>query len=178
MNRCVVIDYQGQFVNLAGNVLGSDTLRKVTGQQAVMTVAPARRYYDTVAYAYSFGYSGDGDAGTAPSDRDLPFTTSFIHGDYNSIGNASIWRENVPRALPPSLYLSGKPAWFGAVPWPPIGPDVLGGPGPSGHAFDIPAKVCHAGLPRDASGNLVFDANTCYPRKRPEPPANLGASVR
>lgn len=30
-------------------------------------------------------------------------------------------------ALPASLYLSAKPAWWGSVPWPAIGPDVTGG---------------------------------------------------
>lgn len=30
----------------------------------------------------------------------------------------------------------------GAIPWPPIGPDVTGGSGPAGHAWDIPAKAC------------------------------------
>ena len=30
-------------------------------------------------------------------------------------------------ALPASFYLSGKPSWFGSLPWPSIGPDVTGG---------------------------------------------------
>jgi len=30
-------------------------------------------------------------------------------------------------ALPASFYLSSKPAWFGSIPWPAIGPDVSGG---------------------------------------------------
>jgi hypothetical protein len=37
--------------------------------------------------------------------------------------------------LPPSLYLTAKPDYFGAVPWPPIGPDV------TGQTSDIPAKL-------------------------------------
>jgi hypothetical protein len=28
--------------------------------------------------------------------------------------------------LPPSLYRSGKPGWFGSLAWPPLGPDVTG----------------------------------------------------
>ena len=31
------------------------------------------------------------------------------------------------RAMPPSFYLASKPRWFGAAPWPAIGPDVSGG---------------------------------------------------
>jgi hypothetical protein len=30
-------------------------------------------------------------------------------------------------AMPPSFYLTSKPAWFGSTPWPAIGPDVSGG---------------------------------------------------
>jgi hypothetical protein len=30
-------------------------------------------------------------------------------------------------AMPASFYLSSKPAWFGSLPWPPIGPDVTDG---------------------------------------------------
>ena len=85
-------------------------------------------------------------------------------------------------ALPASLYLSGKPGWFGTVAWPPIGPDVTGGniANVAGHANQIPAQVCYSnvmGGPADGSGNVLnFDANSCYnatSAPRPNPPSNF-----
>ena len=68
---------------------------------------------------------------------------------------------NPGRTLPGSFYLSRKPAWFGKVAWPPIGPDVTGGnlAHAGGHANKIPARTCYESI----SGNLVnFNAATCY----------------
>ena len=45
------------------------------------------------------------------------------------------------RALPASLYRQQKPAFLGAVPWPPIGPDVVG------LVNDVPAKKRFDALP-------------------------------
>ena len=41
----------------------------------------------------------------------------------------SVYANSVPASqiLPASFYLSAKPSWWGTMPWPPIGPEVLGG---------------------------------------------------
>src|SRR3989442_10415228 len=46
------------------------------------------------------------------------------------------------QVLPPSFYLSGKPSWWGTMPWPAIGPDVAGGDisGYAGAPYTIPAR--------------------------------------
>src|SRR5439155_577924 len=64
--------------------------------------------------------------------------------------------------LPASLYLSAKPSWFGSGTWPPIGPDVTGGQDPTGHAYNIPSKLCYNNTAKDANGILLFNANNCY----------------
>jgi hypothetical protein len=79
--------------------------------------------------------------------------------------------------LPASLYLSGKPSWWGnAIPWPAIGPDVSGGDGPGGRSYRIPARVCYDNTPK-SNGILNFNANNCYGSTTgpalPAPPANL-----
>src|SRR5207245_1907916 len=51
--------------------------------------------------------------------------------------------------LPASLYLSAKPSWFGSGTWPPIGPDVTGGQDPTGHAYNIPSKLCYNNTAKD-----------------------------
>ncbi len=66
----------------------------------------------------------------------------------------------------PSLYLSAKPAFFGSNPWPPIGPDVSGGPLPNGSKHN-PAELCYGSLGGSTDGSTgslgsTFDASTCY----------------
>jgi hypothetical protein len=66
------------------------------------------------------------------------------------------------QSLPPSLYRTSKPTWFGVTPWPALGPDVAGGDASvAGHAYDIPAKRCFLsqGL---ASNPAAFNPGACY----------------
>jgi len=71
------------------------------------------------------------------------------------------------QSLPASFYLSAKPAWFGNVNWPAIGPDVNCTSNcianTASHAAKIPAQLCYENGAKDASGFLTaFDANNCY----------------
>jgi hypothetical protein len=95
--------------------------------------------------------------------------------------------------LPASFYLNSAPAWFGSVPFPPIGPDVANGNAPNtsttpsgGHANKIPARACYEGASVDPNfsslGIKVFNANACYPlgvvTSGPTPPSNLQVVVQ
>ncbi|PYY01669.1 MAG: hypothetical protein DMG62_10020 [Acidobacteria bacterium] len=97
------------------------------------------------------------------------------------------------QTLPASLYLTGKPSWFGSVPFPAIGPDVANGNAPNttsfptgGHANKIPARVCWESLASDPaySGSSpairTFNANACYSStvSSVNPPTNVVATVR
>jgi hypothetical protein len=63
--------------------------------------------------------------------------TLLRHGNFDYVTNSTIWDPKISdHTLPPSLYLSGKPVWFGEVPFPAIGPDV------SGMFNKIPAQIC------------------------------------
>ncbi len=54
--------------------------------------------------------------------------TTYRHGNFDYVSNAVVWHPAVNgRVLPASMYLSSKPAWFGNLPFPAIGPDVSGG---------------------------------------------------
>jgi hypothetical protein len=54
-------------------------------------------------------------------------STLIRHGNYDYITNSTIWDESIAeRDIPSSLYLDSKPAWFGSLDWPAIGPDVVG----------------------------------------------------
>jgi hypothetical protein len=97
------------------------------------------------------------------------------------------------QTLPVSLYLSGKPSWFGSIPFPPIGSDVTGGNITSagsilgssvgGHVNMNPAMNCYInvmGGPADGTGNaLSFNANACYGSATPPAaPTSLRTSVK
>jgi hypothetical protein len=83
--------------------------------------------------------------------------------------------------LPASFYLSSKPSWWGAMPWPAVGPDVTGGNVASvgGHVYHNPAATCYlnvmGGLTTGSSGALTFSADRCYGTAAvpPAPPTNL-----
>jgi hypothetical protein len=81
--------------------------------------------------------------------------------------------------LPPSFYQPAQPSWWGSTPWPPVGPDVTGGPGPGGHAYDIPASACYKTLPPDGSNPyLKFNSNNCYGGgSAVPPPTGLAVTV-
>jgi len=111
-------------------------------------------------------------------------------GNFDFATSQSQWKSSelpsgltVPtsQALPPSLFLTSRPAWWGTTPWPAIGPDVSGGPDGAGHAHKIPAQVCYEGTRKNGDGTLAFNAKTCYAETAPllaGPSAPSNLSVR
>ena len=62
--------------------------------------------------------------------------TLLRHGNYDYFSKATVWDDTISsRTIPNSLFYSTKPDYFGALQWPPIGPDV------SGLVNAIPAKA-------------------------------------
>jgi len=55
---------------------------------------------------------------------DSTVLTTTQHGNWDSVTNSITWNSADDRTLPASLYLSGKPNWWGSMQWPAIGPDV------------------------------------------------------
>lgn len=169
--RAVELCFLQRYFNIIGNVVGSQEMSNLKAYngtnpltQVPMTLAPQIRSYDGAAYGFSFGYSGAGDNGSAPEDNPLPFTTSFLHGNYEYIKNATTWSSaNSVRSLPASFYLQKKPSWFGSLSWPLSGPDVSGGTsGARGYSFQNPATLCWSNTARNSDGLLQFDPTTCY----------------
>jgi hypothetical protein len=73
--------------------------------------------------ASEFG-KGPGPSGFQELDLDVKATT-LLRGNYNYRDNGVPESESLAgAALPKSLYLKDKPAWFGDLPWPPFGPDT------------------------------------------------------
>jgi hypothetical protein len=95
-------------------------------------------------------------------------TTLLRWGNYDSLTAKTHWDPAelpsgmplLPTTLPASLYRAAKPSWWGATPWPAIGPDVSGGPGLAGHVYDIPAKQCF--IKSNIANGGSFNAANCY----------------
>jgi len=115
--------------NVVGNVLGDASWTpndyEMTGIQS---------YDPSVIYRLGYPNMGNNayDPSAAPpvdkSGQGLDpkvKATLLRHGNYDYQTMSTIWDSNISEQnLPDSLYLFSKPAFFGNLPWPPIGPDI------------------------------------------------------
>jgi hypothetical protein len=182
------------YMNVVGNVLGDPTYHSnyvcdQANQQGTDDYIYDLGFYDgcvggiTPTYPYdtvsesSLMRWGNWDAATWKANGN---TNGVRYCTGKSAGNPSCTTSETDSAdpdfpglaspnktLPASFYLSGKPSWFGAAPWPPIGPDVECAANctadTANHAAMIPAQRCYASTAKDGNGFLTaFDAATCY----------------
>jgi PST family polysaccharide transporter len=182
--RAIEMSHLGTASNFVGNVVGSVQMQALMGynsplEQRASIEYPSARSYDAAAYGWSFGYGKTSDDGTGTGcgggvplcHRAGTSSTDFLHGNYDNIGGSIAWVSGVTHELPASLYLNGKPAWWGSMLFPATGPDVSGGAGPGGHSYGNPAQACYLRVMRGsdggAGGPLVFDARSCYGTNAP-----------
>jgi hypothetical protein len=181
-----------RFFNIIGNVLGDPT-----NDSVYQVVAGSQNGNEIYVLGENCASCSGGN--TVPLDSRVS-ATLMRWGNYDTVNAAvrfvnaevpsSITNFSNPlpasQTLPASFYLSGKPSWFGSVPYPPVGPDVTGGnvSGYAGHAYKIPARLCSENTAIDpaygASNVLAFSASTCYPSTTasgPTPPSGLQAVV-
>jgi hypothetical protein len=148
---------------------------------------------------YTLGWGGNGGGTSVLKNDPLTANTAMRWGNYDTVSNRARWEATevpsglsflanpVPAShdLPASFYLSAKPSWWGAMPWPAIGPDVSGGTDPTGHVYANPAEVCYNSCPKDnaypedISGNriLVFNASKHYSSMASAPSAAAASSA-
>ena len=81
--------------------------------------------YDTVTGAVRFcgSLSNTGWLATCANTSEVPVGISLYPNQIPTLGDTGAGQSSMPA----SFYLSSKPAWFGSLPWPPIGPDVSNG---------------------------------------------------
>lgn len=109
MSRNVValrLDARNRFVSALGNVLGHEGMKgDLDGGTTSGFTQPA---------IWSLGH---------PSDPQV-LATLLRHGNFDHLTRRTSWDPAIrERDLPDSLYLDRKPAFFGKLAWPPIGPD-------------------------------------------------------
>lgn len=174
-----------RFENFIGNVLGCNN---TTASYPGNCGAPNATAYETNSGVGQAGSIFDLNSGNSESGTlvlpDPYVTTSLMRwGNYDVVNHAVRWvSSEVPssltdgysnpvpstQVLPNSFWATGKPVWWGSIPWPAIGPDVSSGnvPGVGGHANLNPAASCYLNAmngPADGSGSvLTFNAGTCY----------------
>jgi hypothetical protein len=151
--------YQSNYNNVLGNVIGP------YGQTCTANAYEINADGPQSSSIYKFGYYDDG--GTSSPNATLSAKvgkTVLRGGNWDCRTKAVIWSNNVPggslkptylaqQSLPASLYLSSKPGWFGAVPWPAIDPAA------AGKVNKIPAQLCYESGP--GSGK-AFNPAACY----------------
>jgi hypothetical protein len=130
--------------NVVGNILGSSDFPRNTIGQYEMTGRPG---YTSQAVIYRLGYPNTGNNAyhdtNPPSDPNSGGldpkvkATLLRHGNYDYENLSTLWDPGIENHfLPVSLFRDVKPAWFGSMLWPPIGPDV------AGLTTKIPAQYC------------------------------------
>lgn len=143
--------------NIVGNVLGSPDIANWIYEQT------ANAYPHTDSIIYRLGYPNMGNNRFSPLDK-LPFypvvaATLLRHGNYDYSTRSTNWTSSITdRSIPVSYYKTSKPAWWGSLRWPAIGPDL------SPMVTKIPAQ--------DRFDRLMSEAAT-----RPQPPAGLRVVV-
>ena len=103
--------------SFVGNVLlavdvGSGVTYELTGKAHAARAAPV----------YRLGDNGTGGSGGAWDDGTAA-ANAYRHANWDNVGNAVVYDPSVARKdLPNSLYLTSKPGFFGALPWPWVDP--------------------------------------------------------
>lgn len=106
----VSIESCNYFMNVVGNVLGWPG------------VTTRYEFVSPGQCVYKIGYGGEGD--TVLEDTKCA-ASAIRHGNYDFANKAVVWDPSIPdHVLPQSLYLKGKPSFFGELPWPWVGPDL------------------------------------------------------
>jgi hypothetical protein len=126
----VVIEAKNRYINIVGNVLGTAGYHN---RYEAVNVS-----YGGSSAIYVLGYYGTNHTDLTNYDAEV-YNTLLRHGNWDVVTNAVVWDASIAdRSIPPSLYLTSKPSWWGAsLPWPAIGPDVspMAGPIPAWRRF-------------------------------------------
>jgi hypothetical protein len=128
-NNAVSFATRNTYMNVVGCVLGT------AGKSDRYEALPGQPYSNTDVVIWALGIMhGVEDTNVA--------ATLLRHGNYDYVNNDVIWDPAIAEhTLPASLYLTSKPAWFGSVPFPPIGPDV------AGLTEKLPAQLRYEAMP-------------------------------
>ena len=176
--RAIQFSYLATRNFFIGNIVGSSQMQALLKAGAAIPQSdqleyPAVRPYEA-SQLWTFGYGSANDdglgtgcgGGIAPCHKEGNTATQLLHGNYDNLSKITAWASGINTLLPASFYLAAKPAWWGTLPFPAIGPDIKGGTGPGAHSYGNPAQNCYlktmAGMDGGPGSPLTFNAGNCY----------------
>jgi hypothetical protein len=116
-----------------GNILGADGQQPTPPGQTSFAYEVDTFESDDPVPMWKLGYNGED--GSAPQDSSVVQST-IRNGNFDYVTNATHWDPAYSQDLPPSLYLTTKPDFFGADAWPWVVPDA-----PTPQLGELPARV-------------------------------------
>jgi hypothetical protein len=120
--RAVGLQTAAWWFSFVGNILGFQGMALMPGQDKFIANADPNNLNadDGAVYMWQIGY----EEGTFPNKADpLVVSRTYRDGNFDYVSNAVTWDPTDPNhTIPPSLYLTSKPAFFGANPWPWVEP--------------------------------------------------------
>lgn len=129
LRRVVGLDRYQYDYNFVGNVLGEPDMKALGDQRFVYEVTRLnhREFADEegeLVPMWLLGY----DQGAPENEQFDPKVAETIlrHGNFDHLTKKVAWEDKLPRELPPSLYLSEKPTFFGEHAWPWVTPEQDG----------------------------------------------------
>jgi hypothetical protein len=108
---------------------------------------------------------GPGSNGFQEMDLDVEATT-LLKGNYNYLAKTVPANEATTEALPPSLFRSAKPAWFGTLAWPPFDP---ANPNPTHTSIPAGQRFANGGNPAPAQPPPSEPPPSAPPPSEPPP---------
>jgi hypothetical protein len=131
----VGLEARSRFINVVGNVLGAYGKAQMYEVQSNPPGTSQAAVYRIGHRANGGNGGGDSNKYEVPADPGTTASTLIRHGNFDYVTNRVVWSPAVAgRTLPDSLYLTGRPAFFGAREWPWV--DPLG----QVRTFVLPAK--------------------------------------
>ena len=120
--RAVGLQTAAWWFSFVGNVLGFQGMALMSGQDKFVADADPNNLNadDGAVYMWQIGY----EEGTFPNVADPTVVArTYRDGNYDYVSNVVTWDSSDPNhTVPPSLYLTSKPAFFGSSTWPWIEP--------------------------------------------------------
>jgi hypothetical protein len=129
--RTAGLMYGSWWHSFIGNVLGTE------GQMSGWVYEDSGNPWATAPAIWRLGYN---PIHWEQAPDPLVRSTVLREGNFDYVTNQVRW-DTTPQAIPPSLYLTGKPAFFGSLTWPwvdPTGPTKL---------HTLPAKARYEAMP-------------------------------
>jgi hypothetical protein len=133
-NALCTLGYHNTYKSSAGTlgsgngqvcIIAGTGFNPMPGDPLVPSTSMFYANYDVVTGAVRFcgSAANTGWAGVCGSASEVPTGASTYPNSLPTVGDVGAGQG----ALPASLYLASKPSWFGALPYPAIGPDVSSG---------------------------------------------------